>query len=363
MLQHGMFALTIGMTFWLAVACGTNSTEESASTSEIEPDEHLVFFRTSGWFDESRQRWHLPIHGWIYEPQRSHVRKAVFARLLKEKYGLAVSAATEENFSQRVDLLVADNERGKRIVIRVGDKEYELPASAENGHFDTVLEIAPSDLSAVEDGLLVFSAVTAPGEQRVFQGRVRLLAPVGRSIISDIDDTVKLSHVTERTRLLQQTFFDDFEPVEGMPELYRTWHERGGSVHFVSSSPWQLYHPLVAFLTGSEFPWATLSLKKVRFRDSSVQNLFKPGTETKPAAIDAILDAYPKRTFILIGDSGEQDAEVYADIARRYPDQIDTIYIRWVSDDPVDSSRFEATFTGLDPGKWKLFTSPTEIAF
>ena len=51
-------------------------------------------------------------------------------------------------------------------------------------------------------------------------------------------------------------------------------------------------------------------------------------------SIEAILQAFPDVQFMLIGDDGERDPEVYAEIARRYPQQISGIWIRRVSADP-----------------------------
>jgi hypothetical protein len=69
--------------------------------SDIEPNEVVVFFRTSGSLDESNQEWHLPVHGWVYEPEESLARKAAFQKILAEKFDLAVSKETQGNFSRR----------------------------------------------------------------------------------------------------------------------------------------------------------------------------------------------------------------------------------------------------------------------
>jgi len=328
--------------------------------SNIKRDEHLVFFRTSAWLDEATDRWHLPIHGWVYEPQKSLARRITFEKILKRKYSLIKNMSTERNFDQRINLLIADNERGKRIVLRLGDKKYTLAPSRPNGHFKTVLTIPRTELADSKDNIVRYSAVIPENDPRVFEGESQLVGPEGKSVISDIDDTVKISHVVDKKRLMEHTFFLDFFAVEGMPELYRRWAHQNISFHYVSSSPWQLYTPLTAFLSGHEFPWASLSLKTVRFRDRSLFNLFMKGTKTKPIQIETLLQAYPKRQFTLVGDSGEQDPEVYADIARRYPKQIEKIYIRDITG-LGDSKNFEPIFDGLSRNIWTVFASPGDI--
>jgi len=103
-----------------------------------------------------------------------------------------------------------------------------------------------------------------------------------------------------------------------------------------------------------------MNLKLVRFRDSTFFNLFKKGTETKPQQIEPILQRYPQREFILIGDNGEQDPEVYGDIARRYPDQIKQIMIRNVDKSDPSDARYGLAFENLEKSLWYLFTEKNQ---
>ena len=349
----------------LLAGCDPVASNDGADevVSDIGPDETVVFFQTSGWLNSANQEWHLPVHGWIYEPEDSVTRKAALEKILKEGFDLSVTAQTEENFSRRLNLLLADNERGKRIVVKLAGNNYELPESVENGHFKKTIVI-PAALVAshLENGLIHYEAVTRGAEPRKFKGMVRLLEPDGFSIISDIDDTVKISNVTERRTLLENTFLLDFVAAPGMAGFYREWSAEDTGLHFVSSSPWQLYEPLREFLDRSGFPWATFSLKSVRFRDDTLLDLFKKGTETKPVAIKEILDRYPGRRFVLIGDSGEQDPEVYASLLRERPDQVVKVYIRNVTQESADNARFTTLFEDIDRKRWQLFEDPASLA-
>lgn len=303
----------------------------------------------------------MPIHGWVYEPQASETRKAGVSKALELHYGLQTNPANQGNLTERVNLLLADNERNKKIVIKLAGQLYALPRSAANGHFQTTRSIPAKQLSGEQSAPVNFSVVLAPGDPRTFTGQTTLLAEAGLSIISDIDDTIKVSNVTKRRALMQATFFDDFVAVDKMPELYQKWHKHGASFHFVSSSPWQLYLPLENFLNNENFPNATMSLKSIRYKDQTLLNLFKSGMRTKPAAIRRIIDSYPKRQFILVGDSGEQDAELYAQIAQEYQDQIAKIFIRNINQDSTLNKRYESVFSKIDKQKWQTFESATEL--
>ena len=330
--------------------------------SGVKKDEHITFISTTGWLDTDKSQWHIPIHAWIYEPQNSEVRKSVIASLFASMYDLKITPENEENFNQRTNLMIADNERGKVLVIRIAGQDITLPASKENGHVFTILKLSADVVETFTiQGRLDYFAVTQPDDKRRFEGDVRLVSQQGISVISDIDDTIKISNVTDHKKLFDHTFFKDFHSVVGMSHLYQQLAARNATIHFVSSSPWQLYDPLNKFMHKAEFPRATMSLKYVRFRDETLINLFKKGTETKPKQIEPILQRYPKRQFILIGDSGEQDPEVYGDIARRYPSQIHRILIRNIDNSAAENERYKIAFKKIVNSKWQLFDQPEQV--
>lgn len=330
--------------------------------SEIASDEVVVFFRTTAWLNDDADTWHIPIHGWIYEPQDSRSRKALFAAILESEFDLVPSKATEANFTRRLNLLIADNERDKHIVVSIAGEQHTLSASDVNGQFESTLLIPVATIQEfAANSRLQFSAVTRGAESREFTGEVNLVSSRGFSVISDIDDTVKVSMVTNKKSLLNHTFLLDFVAADGMSALYSDWAEQGIEIHFVSSSPWQLYTPLQEFLTAAGFPESALNLKAVRFRDESLLDLFKKGTETKPVIIEKILQTYPNRQFVLVGDSGEQDPEVYAAILRKYPRQVLKAYIRNVTGESADNSRFTSVFAKIDPSCWELFDDPESL--
>ena len=334
-----------------------------AKVSNLKYDEHITFFNTAAWLDSDNAYWHIPIHAWIYEPQNSVVRNGAIASLLNSGYGLTVTPENEPNFRQRTDLLMADNERGKTLVIRFAGEDITLPMSAANGKAFTILKLPAEVVKAISNqGRLEFFAVLQDNDKRQFMGQVKLVPRDGISVISDIDDTIKISDVTDHRRLLDNSLLKDFREVAGMPKLFQRLAEHGVTIHYVSSSPWQLYDPLYDFIRRVGFPWATLELKDVRFRDETLFNLFKKGTETKPGQIEPILQHHAERQFILVGDSGEQDPEVYGDIARRYPAQVHRILIRNADNSKAEDLRFKEAFKHIARNKWQLFDHPGQIS-
>ena len=331
--------------------------------SHLKSDETLVFFNTSAWLDEQSKSWHIPIHGWIYEPEKSIIRKTAIEKTLQITHKLTVTAQNRRQFDRRVNALLADNERGKKIIIRLADRTYALPTSQANGHFKHILKIKAEHLNTTEHPLISFQAVLPPNDKRQFFGQVKLVKPTGLSIISDIDDTIKISGVTDRRTLLDNTFYQPFKAVPGMAAMYQQWLSTDGALHFVSSSPWQLYPELHEFIDSAGFPVADYALKSFRFKDKTLMNLLAKSTETKPPQITEILTRYPNRRFILVGDSGEYDPEIYAQIQKKYPTQIQLILIRNVTEERVDNKRFQALFKHLEPHQWQLFRNTEEIKY
>ncbi|CAE7840550.1 APP1, partial [Symbiodinium sp. CCMP2592] len=70
--------------------------------------------------------------------------------------------------------------------------------------------------------------------------------------------------------------------------------------------------------------------------------------------VTSLLSQFPNRKFILVGDSGERDAEVYAEIMRKHPSQVLKVLIRAVMAEDVENiEKARAAFKGIDEAKWQ----------
>ena len=147
-----------------------------------------------------------------------------------------------------------------------------------------------------------------------------------------------------------------------MAELYQTLaRSNGAAFHYISASPWQLYAPLAEFVHTNGFPAGTFALKQFRWQDKSFFSLFADPEKYKPGVIEPLLKQFPKRKFMLIGDSGERDPEIYATLARKYPQQIVRILIRDVTGESAASERYVKAFRGVSPSRWQIFREPDEL--
>ncbi len=334
--------------------------EQQDVRCDLSADETLVFYPTCGSLDEANRTWSLPIHGIIYEPEEDSLKRAALLAAMRKGLQLDAEASESQFFNRRMGLFLVDNERGQRISVRVGSSVFELGESDANGHFRKTLRLPVEEVNQLAESgpggrWLSFEAVTRASDKRRFTGRVQLIEPVGLSVISDIDDTIKLSQVRDRKELLANTFLRPFKAAPGMAELYRKWPGSGVAFHYVSGSPWQLYLPLAEFLEDAGFPQGSFYLKHFRLKDRSVAAMFSSQEAYKLAAIEPILAAYPKRRFLLIGDSGEQDPEIYSRLATQHPEQIAAVFIRNVTEESADDPRFEGLRKSLGTERFRLF--------
>jgi len=202
----------------------------------------------------------------------------------------------------------------------------------------------------------------APGGGRTCPIDIHFLTDTGWSVISDIDDTIKISEVRDREALLRNTFCRPFRPVPGMANRYRQWQtENRVQFHYVTASPWQLYLPLTQFALSNDFPAGTFHMKQFRVKDSSVWSLFKSPQKYKRDIIEPLLGRFPQRAFVLVGDSGEKDPEIYGELARRHPEQVRRIFIRNVTGEAADAARYRQAFRGVPAKVWQVFVEPSEL--
>ncbi|KAH7924302.1 hypothetical protein BV22DRAFT_1013585 [Leucogyrophana mollusca] len=192
-----------------------------------------------------------------------------------------------------------------------------------------VAELISSSLQASVQAMLLPSEPPAQTSQRVSITH----SPV--RVISDIDDTVKVSDVVNGARaVFHNVFVKDFQNIiiPGMAEWYNEMWSRGVRFHYVSNSPFELLPVINQFLSFSQLPPGSIRLRSYAGRSLFNGLLSAPATR-KRANVVEVLDSFPQSQFLLVGDSGEQDLELYSTLAQERPSQILGVFIRDVGKD------------------------------
>jgi phosphatidate phosphatase APP1 len=104
-----------------------------------------------------------------------------------------------------------------------------------------------------------------------------------------------------------------------------------------------------------------MHLRQIRLRDPSLLRLFVVRRYSKRRVIGTIVRMFSRRSFVLVGDSGERDIEIYGSIARRFPSQIVSILIRRVEGRAITSQRLARAFRNIPTTKWRFFSDASEL--
>ena len=163
-------------------------------------------------------------------------------------------------------------------------------------------------------------------------------------VVSDMDDTVLQSEVTSFLRAARTVLLENALtrlPFPGVAAFYRAL-DKGGTgaeanpIFYVSSSPWNLYDVIDGFLEAQRIPTGPLLL-----RDWDLGRLTERHARHKHTVIREILETYPALPFLLIGDSGQEDPEIYTELVRAYPGRIRAVYIRNVTPQAERTTRIQ----------------------
>jgi len=374
----------------------------------LSANEHVEFFPSHGLRPdptENPRLWEVQIGGVVYEKHWGE--EALINTIVKTALYFQASDEQGKLLAKRIGFFTRDFNRGKQLQVKFQgcgkvkrDKIWSTPSNSTSdcGHISNEEWIltAPSQEDGTFWGILRFeSSLLQPGdfvtfsttsggldkeESQQFFSEARLIGNGGIGVISDIDDTIRETGVGNVTQVLSSTFLEPFEEVEGMAAVYRRWSEEAlkmdrtnpMSVHFVSGSPWPLQKELKSWLWGKTskeiFPYGSFHLKSIRFEllepwgiDGSILRLVSSPLDFKLTNARSVLDRHFERKFILVGDAGEKDPEIYGQLYREHPDQILCIIIREVGTNSMDGVRREEAFYGVPAERWKTIQHSSEL--
>ncbi len=378
--------------------------------TNLKPDEQIVFYPTVAQrVPGETNLWRAEIRGCVFEVEKRRLMVAALEEALELKTE-ELTATQSVVFAERARLFLVDHERGKKVFIRCGTNEFFVGKSGADGRFSGEITYSANagpgalasrrrdsrqhagETPALPGTALRAEAALPINDDRLFSGAVFPLEAEGVSVISDIDDTIKITEVRDKKATLRNTFLREFQAVPGMAEFYQALARspltpslspsdgervaegrvRGRSensnvqpnnvaFHYISASPWQLYEPLAALVASNGFPAGTFALKEFRWKNRTFFSLFASPEKYKPGVIEPLLKQFPKRKFILIGDSGERDPEIYGALARKFPAQIIRIYIREVTNEAAGSERYQKAFRTIPRETWQIFRTPDEL--
>ena len=317
-----------------------------ALSSVTEWTDHLLTRFTA------RTGWLRPLQLDAYRSYGTATKFYVKGRLLADR-GIAAQTATDSrwrNFRSMVRRFNSREVAGADLVAELPDGSQHLVSTDDEGYFTLIIE--PEALPEPVAHLWYPVPVRVsrlpphfPASLAAVQATAKVLVPPPAAefgVISDLDDTVFETSATNVLKMLGRTLLSNAHsrlPFVGVADFYRAL-QRGRTnrpdnpFFYVSSSPWNLYDVLDEFMGIHQMPPGPLLL-----RDLSIA---RPKTAPPPGVtgsaaihfahklheIDDLLGTYPALPFVLLGDSGQEDARIYREVVRRHPGRIRAIYIR-----------------------------------
>jgi phosphatidate phosphatase APP1 len=173
--------------------------------------------------------------------------------------------------------------------------------------------------------------IMASAEGKVYVPHITQFA-----FISDIDDTIMVSHSATKARRLRELFIKNPRTRKTFPSLKKHYQllanahtvvDQPNPFFYVSSSEWNLYDYLVETFRYNELPEGTFLLNQLK-RWKNLIKTGKTGHEGKLLRVMRIIDAFPNQKFVFFGDNSQQDPAIYKAIAEKYSRNVTAVYIR-----------------------------------
>ncbi|MFK8165084.1 MAG: App1 family protein [Lewinella sp.] len=263
--------------------------------------------------------------------------------------------------------------RGAEVVITWGEHTFNRTTDSE-GYFHVEHQCPPeghvhSDHELWQEAEVKVVRTPQDGEIEVLShSDVVVPSSAAFGIISDIDDTILQTDVTSRLKLktMVHTLLKNAgnrHAFSGVSDFYQALslgpdNEGFNPFFYISNSPWNLYDLLLDFLHLNHLPRGPVLLRDFGLPSEDSITNYKTH---KADMVGKVLSTYPDLPFILVGDSGEHDTDIYLEAARNNPGRILAIYIRDVQHERR-AKRIEKLIEGVSGIEVKLVGSYEEAA-
>ncbi|OAP65405.1 hypothetical protein AYL99_01377 [Fonsecaea erecta] len=306
---------------------------------------------------ESIQPWQAEFVACFFREGRKDLTKYVSS--IADLVGLDGKAGVDDAARKRIE------ERIKPLIMAIAPArtiQIKIPCPGSTG-IPHRRVLGPSNSNGISSQTLLTGGaddadgktVTCTSDSDTFpslKSNTRFVGPEGWGVISDIDDTIKVTMTPSPTGILQSTFADVPKTTPGMPDFYKVLDE-------------SLKSPAWFYLSASPDTDPPRCLMDVL--GGILQSLTQGVKDYKTDRIEKIQSWLPNRKFVCIGDSTQSDPEAYAAMYAKYPDWIKAIYIRKVIEAPHmeaknKNQRFIDAFKDVPDQVWRVFMDPKELA-
>ncbi|KAH8909269.1 hypothetical protein BR93DRAFT_944504 [Coniochaeta sp. PMI_546] len=285
-----------------------------------------------------------------------------------EMAGLSKDAQETATIARRITPFLMDIQPGRLVNASFGSgTKLKLGPGGRNGISSDIRQLPSGNAGDV----VTTTAEVPSGANGLLEMKTLYTEPDGWAVISDVDDTIKVTMTSDPIGILRSTFISTPAPITGMPELYAHVHKLLGPqspFFYLSASPYNLY-PFLRSFRNQYYPFGELILRDASWLTipGLLSNLTLGTEDYKVDRMEKIHRWLPKKKVICIGDSTQSDPEAYGDVWRAFPGWVRVILIRKVTDIAsvgIEAKnapeRFEKAFEGVPDNVWHVFEDPSE---
>ncbi|PHH84904.1 hypothetical protein CDD83_1193 [Cordyceps sp. RAO-2017] len=275
----------------------------------------------------------------------------------------------DKNVTMRFEsnVAVSSNASGGASNAGGGGQTVNLPYNTTaEGDFDTFITLSnttgpggghmvPGNETARIQTLNVYAEGTSSGNATAY-----LVPPEGVTVVSDIDDILRVTKIYEPKEGLLNTFARPFAPWMKMPDIYANWSSSVNNLHFhyLTTTPEQVTRNYMDFIYKT-YPLGSFDTRPLNFSDLSAT------LHIRRFLLDKVFQTFPRRKFVLVADTTNRDVmKAYPQMYKDYPGQVQCILLRNTSStDPGDKFPYDTSgFKDIPKERYMFFNVPDDLA-
>ena len=335
----------------------------------------------SGYGNWTDQGWNLRFHGNVYKQPNINESKLddlanIFLIDTSVESLPPPQASQARNLTSEIFVLQQDNQNvtfqlapapaagasgeqggGGAVTPSGGNQTINFPdPTTIEGDFDAFVQINDNGLSAGNttsniQRLNVYTQGDINGNATAY-----LVPGSGLTVISDIDDILRITKIYQPKEGLLNSFARPFVPWMNMPDIYANWSRSIPNFHFhyLTTTPEQITRNYMDFIYKT-YPGGSFDTRPLNFSDVSAT------LSIRKFLLEKIFQTYPKRKFVLVADTSNPDVmRDYPAMATEFPGQVQCIFLRNTSEtDPGDKFPYDTSgFKDLDISTYMFFDVP-----
>ncbi|KAH8834461.1 hypothetical protein DL96DRAFT_1491686 [Flagelloscypha sp. PMI_526] len=319
----------------------------------------------ANWTDNG---WNLYIHGQAYKEVLTgdaldQAAEAFIPDDLKTKDLTPEEAAQARNLTSAIFSLPVENVQ-LDFTLSVDGKQASTfrfnPNTDSRGEFAQFVPLNKTSdaLTTLQENVIQKIDVTLPFDTQLSNATSYLVPPSGLSIVSDIDDILRVTKIYQPEQGLNNTFVNKFIAWSTMPKIYSKWQDiKGVHFHYLTTTPEPATRMYEQFIFGT-YPGGSFSTRPYNF--TTFDQIFN----VREVALRNVMQSFPQRKFVLVGDTTNKDVmKLYPSMAKEFNGSVTCILLRNTSNtDGEDKFPYDTSdFKGLDKSSYFFFNDAADL--